>query len=89
MTDAFSSARHHGLLCMGLFSIFFSEIENRVRQISFNPFKLACPRLPTMMWSCTEIPSGVAMSTIARVIWMSACEGVGSPEGWLCTNKLK
>jgi hypothetical protein len=30
-------------------------------QISFIPFKLACPFLPTMMWSCTEMPSGVAM----------------------------
>src|SRR5882757_7170478 len=45
------------------------------------PFKLACPFLPTMMWSCTEMPSGVAIWTIALVIWISACEGVGSPEG--------
>src|SRR5258708_39862966 len=50
-------------------------------QISFIPFKLACPFLPTMMWSCTEMPSGPAMSTMAFVIWMSACDGVGSPEG--------
>src|SRR5437016_2342703 len=49
--------------------------------ISFIPFKLACPFLPTMMWSCTEMPSGLAMLTIAFVIWMSACDGVGSPEG--------
>ena len=27
-------------------------------QISCIPFKLACPFLPTMMWSCTEMPSG-------------------------------
>ena len=27
-------------------------------QISFSPFRLAWPSLPTMMWSCTEIPSG-------------------------------
>src|SRR5580692_1972988 len=54
--------------------------------ISRIPFRLACPFLPTMMWSCTEIPSGAAMSTIALVIWMSACDGVGSPEGWLCTR---
>jgi hypothetical protein len=33
--------------------------------------------LPTMMWSCTEMPSGVAIWTIALV----ACDGVGSPEG--------
>ncbi len=53
------------------------------------PFKLACPFLPTMMWSCTEMPSGAAMSMMALVIWMSACEGVGSPEGWLCINTLE
>jgi hypothetical protein len=28
------------------------------------------------------------MSMIARVIWMSACDGVGSPDGWLCTTLL-
>ena len=44
-------------------------------QISFSPFRLACPFLPTMMWSCTEMPSGVW--TIGLIIWMSACEGVG------------
>jgi hypothetical protein len=31
-----------------------------------------------------EMPSGAAMSTVALVIWMSACDGVGSPEGWSC-----
>jgi hypothetical protein len=31
------------------------------------------------------IPNGVATSTIACVIVMSACDGVGSPDGWLCT----
>ena len=30
----------------------------------------------------------VAMSTMAFVIWISACEGVGSPEGWLCTTSI-
>src|ERR1700756_5148105 len=39
-----------------------------------------------MMWSCTAMPSGRATSTIALVISMSAREGVGSPEGWLCTR---
>jgi len=24
-------------------------------------------------WSCTEMPRGAAISTIALVIWMSAC----------------
>jgi hypothetical protein len=50
-------------------------------QTSLSPFKLVCPLLPTMMWSCTAIPSGVAISMIAFVISISACEGVGSPEG--------
>jgi hypothetical protein len=40
------------------------------RHINFIPFKLACPFLPTMMWSCTEKPSGAAMSTIALLIWI-------------------
>jgi hypothetical protein len=47
------------------------------------PFKLACPFLPTMMWSWTEMPSGVAIWTYALVIWISACDGVGSPVEWL------
>ena len=25
------------------------------------PFRLACPSLPTMMWSCTAMPSGRAI----------------------------
>src|SRR3954470_2491157 len=37
-----------------------------------------------MMGSCTAMPSGVAIWTIALVMWISACDGVGSPEGWLC-----
>ena len=32
------------------------------------------------------MPSGLAMSTISRVILMSAEDGVGSPEGWLWTR---
>ena len=39
---------------------------------------LACPPLPTMMWSCTAMPSGPAISMIALVIWISACDGEGS-----------
>ena len=31
---------------------------------------------------------GARTSTIACVIWMSAREGVGSPEGWLCTSTM-
>src|SRR6267378_2542612 len=34
------------------------------------------------------MPSGPAMSMMARVIWISACDGVGSPEGWLCTSRI-
>ena len=40
--------------------------------INRSPLKLAWPSLPTMMWSCTEMPSGFATSTIDCVIWMSA-----------------
>jgi hypothetical protein len=43
----------------------FRPVTRRFDQISFSPFMLAWPLLPTMMWSCTEMPSGVAMSTIA------------------------
>jgi hypothetical protein len=32
----------------------------------------------------TEIPSGSAIATIAFVIWMSACDGEGSPDGCGC-----
>src|SRR5881296_1693253 len=34
------------------------------------------------------MPSGAAISTIVLVIWISACDGVGSPEGWLCTRTI-
>jgi hypothetical protein len=50
-------------------------------QINRIPFMLACPFLPTMMWSCMEMPSGAAMSMIAVVMRMSACDGEGSPLG--------
>jgi len=35
---------------------------SRAAQISFCAFKLACPSLPTMMWSRTATPSGLAIS---------------------------
>src|SRR2546422_9458070 len=50
-------------------------------QISFKALKLACPSRHTMMWSCTAMPSGRAIAMICSVIWMSARDGVGSPEG--------
>jgi ubiquinone/menaquinone biosynthesis C-methylase UbiE len=34
-------------------------------------------------------PQGAAMSTIALVIWISACDGVGSPLEWLCMKSLR
>jgi hypothetical protein len=37
---------------------------------------LAWPFLPTMIRSCTDMPSGAAMLTMAMVIWMSARAGV-------------
>ena len=61
----------------------FCDGGDHVSQISRIPRGLACPLLPTMMWSCTAIPSGFAISMIALVIWMSVCDGEGSPEGWL------
>ena len=64
--------------------LFENRISERGDQISFSAFKLALPCLPTMMWSCTEIPNGTATSMIDCVICTSAREGVGSPEGWLC-----
>src|SRR5258708_32568777 len=33
--------------------------------------------------------SGMAMSMMALVVWISACGGVGSPEGWLRINILE
>src|SRR3954453_6060573 len=49
---------------------------DRIRSASTpsNSHARSCRRL---MWSCTEMPSGVAIWTIALVIWMSACDGVG------------
>ena len=38
--------------------------DERIHGISRNPFRLACPSLPTMMWSWTSMPSGRATSTI-------------------------
>ena len=52
------------------------------------PLQTRMPVLADDMWSCTEMPSGVAIWTIALVIWISACDGVGSPEGWLCTRSF-
>ena len=52
-------------------------------QINFSALKLAWPLRPTMMWSCTVMPSGFAIPTISFVMTMSAAEGRGSPEGWL------
>src|SRR5215472_13118073 len=36
-------------------------------------------------WSCNATPSGAAAFLISLVTAMSALDGVGSPEGWLCT----
>lgn len=50
---------------------------------------LTWPLLPMITWSCTEMPSGFAVSIIVFVISMSAREGVGSPEGWLWTTPVE
>jgi hypothetical protein len=41
-----------------------------------------------MMWSCTSTPSLSPAWMIFLVMSMSAMEGVGSPEGWLCTRMM-
>jgi hypothetical protein len=41
---------------------------------------------PMMTWSWMVTPSGAAALTMSRVTAMSAFDGVGSPEGWLCTR---
>jgi hypothetical protein len=55
--------------------------------MSRRAFSDACPSRPTMMWSCTVTPSGLAIAMISRVIATSWAEGEGSPEGWLWTSK--
>ena len=50
--------------------------------------KLSSRALPMMRWSCTVIPMTSAAATMRFVMVMSACEGVGSPDGWLCTIHL-
>ena len=41
-----------------------------------------------MIWSWTRTPSGFPADTICFVISISARDGVGSPEGWLCTSTI-
>jgi len=54
--------------------------------ISPSALRLAGSPRPTMMWSWIAMPSGEAARAISRVISTSARDGVGSPEGWLCTR---
>src|SRR5262245_21933246 len=58
------------------------------RYSSLSSRKLAWPPRPTMTWSCTAMPSGRAISIRDCVIWMSVRDGVGSPDGWLCTRMM-
>jgi hypothetical protein len=47
------------------------------------------PRLFMLVWrpwSCSVTPKSAAAFTTSRVASMSAFDGVGSPEGWLCTG---
>ena len=39
-----------------------------------------------MTWSCKTTPSGAAAFLMSWVTAMSALDGVGLPEGWLCTR---
>jgi len=66
-----------------IFSLHPSSI---LHQINLSARRLAWPPRPTMIRSCTTMPSGPAMSMMALVICTSACDGAGSPEGWLCSK---
>ena len=48
--------------------------------------KLAWPLRPITRWSWIEIPSAPAAVLTSRVISMSSRDGLGSPEGWLCSS---
>ena len=50
--------------------------------------RLVCRPRPMIRWSCTVTPSGFAALIMSRVTAMSAFDGVGSPEGWLCTISM-
>ena len=41
---------------------------------------------PMITWSWTVTPSGLAALMMSLVTAMSALDGVGSPDGWLCTR---
>jgi hypothetical protein len=63
-----------------------SSLQRRkVPQISCSPFKLACPSRPIMMWSCTSMPSGLAVWMIVFVISIFAHDeaGIGSSHALL------
>jgi len=55
--------------------------EGHPAQISRSPFRQACPFRSKMMWSGHGDTERLAVSMIVFVIWMSVCDGVGSPEG--------
>src|SRR5439155_19878324 len=48
--------------------------------------KLTRPRLATMTWSMTPIPTSSPTSTRRRVMERSSSLGSGSPLGWLWTS---
>lgn len=50
-------------------------------QINFIARIEAWPLRPTMRWSCSLTPSGLARAAMVSVMVTSAVEGVGSPEG--------
>ena len=50
-------------------------------QISLSPLSEAWPSRPTMMWSWTITPRGLAIAMMSSVILTSWVEGEGSPEG--------
>ena len=57
-------------------------------KISRCVLKLVWRFWPTMMWSWTLMLTWASAPTTWRVMSMSACDGVGSPLGWLWTMMM-
>ena len=53
-----AATKRRGLIFRAIWRLISWASRCRLVQINFNPFRLACRSLPTMMWSCTAMPSG-------------------------------
>src|SRR6267143_1821180 len=56
------------------------------RQISPSSRRLIWPLRPIIRWSCKTTPRAAAAFLMSWVAVMSALDGLGSPEGWLCSR---